>query len=237
MINLYQNISIILELEAFTPVIRALFAGFHFDLEEVVDGHVYCGKAQSDPDPTWSDIRRHMGALRLHFGLESPTVDVESNREHLLALAIHFGTHKDPDLLQILENWDFSGPIYPSALHFFATRFDDGHGLKAMKFQVLPKRHGGRHLEYENYREYHGRNIWITDRSNTPVVLGPVVDAALDEGDFDKAAHRLFAQIDRQLNGVFDPSIRSTLRTKLVDQLIGQIKHPSNNPKPNDRAS
>lgn len=226
--NNERQISGVLVVQKLTPVISTLFSGFQLDLTRLPNGHLYFSKSAKAADLLWSELHRHLRSLIRQMGLTPKLNSVGSIWEYLLALATHFDTHRDPELLNTLTNLNFDGQVHPSALFFFATRFNDGHGLRAMKFQDVAPVNYQDHLECYDYREYHGRNIWISDRLNTPGLVGHQIDAALDHGDLDKAAHRLFAQIEHQLNGVFKLSVRNSLRAKIAEHLLSELNEISN---------
>ena len=233
MTNCYYDGTGVLVLEAVTPVIEALFGGFELDPTTPGNGEAYIARIAESNDPRWDDIFELLEDVARDLGLALPDEGGEdSNHELLRTLAAHFGVAHEPSFIGIIEHTDFDEQADLAVLFDLARAFDDGHGLKAIKFEGCWHCSKPRLFEFGGAGSYDGRHVSFSNSSSMPLQLGTDVDAALEARDPQKAADRLMQEIDGLLNGVLDDETRQVLRAKLGQSLSAPAGDPENVPVP-----
>lgn len=210
----------VLVLDKVTPVITALFGDFSLDERYPGNGEVYIARMSECADPQWDDIEENLEKLCDELGLSLPDGADDSVKEYLYVLASHFGADQDVELLHLIEHSDFDDNADLSVLFDIARRFNDGHGLRAMKIEGCWHCSKPRLFEFGGQGEFHGRHIAVTGSSTTPLQLGEEVDNALEAGDLNNAAESVLKQINKLLAGVSNASFRETLRSKIGASLM-----------------
>lgn len=217
MANAYYDLTGVLQLQHVTPVIGALFGPFRLEKDYPGGGEVYIAKI-AENEPSWDDIQENLGVLVAELGL-SLSSDAEGNvADHLRILASHFGMDQDPGMLRIIEGID-ECDVDLGVLFGIARRFNDGHGLKAMKIEGCWHCDKPRLFHFGGNGEYYGEHIYVGESSITALHLGADVDEALGAGDLSKASERLLREVNTLLNGVKDEVVRASLRAKLSEGL------------------
>ena len=146
MIHRYFLATGIMTLERLTPVIDALFGGFNLNAEPP-------DSASVPAFPTWSYVLTQLRELVRQLAIDPPHGALDDMRSVLLLLATHFGCLDDPAIVHLIETHRFERDADLDTLYVFANRFDDGHGLKVIKFNAGPYQgdlaHSAAHLANE----------------------------------------------------------------------------------------
>lgn len=233
MANSYYDCTGVLVLGKVTPVIEALFGAFNLKESESGNGEVSFAKISESDDLTWDDLLDNFEELIEQLALPGPDVGFDTVGEYLDILANHFGAAEDKFILDLIGKLDFEDNPDLATLFAIAARFDDGHGIKAMKLEGCW--HSDRHslFAFGGDGEYHSQNFRYSVSSSRARELGEAVDAALVDNDLDTAASRLMNEVEGMLKSVTDETIRDQLTAKL-GQLIS--KKVSNDVLSNDKA-
>lgn len=216
MANNYYDATGVLVLHQVTPVIRALFGGFNLDETIPGDGMVYIASQSEECEPTWDDIRDKLEALAATF---SPVESEMPIRELLYHLAQHFNVREDSALLKLIDECDFDNYADLATLFALALRFDDRHGLSAMKIEGCWHSSKPRLFEFGGDGLYEGREYSYSVQSSEALELGATIDQAIQTGNLDAATDRLMQKIDHLLSGVTQPELANRLRGRLCARL------------------
>lgn len=135
MSNNYYDATGVLVLDRITPVITALFGGFNLDETYPGDGETYIARTSEGSDPQWDDIRDNLVELAYQLGRPFPEDEEPSIQSYLRLLAKHFSAESDPQLDHLLRAHRFEDGAELDTLFVVARCFDDGHGLRAIRFE------------------------------------------------------------------------------------------------------
>ncbi|QWE98138.1 MULTISPECIES: hypothetical protein [unclassified Cupriavidus] len=220
MANTYSTSTGVLILDKVTPMIMALFGAFALDPTTPGNGEVYIASTPED-EPHWGKVNDRVAALRSDLGVELPDDTSEGIAMELFALAEHFGIN-DPGLFQLLDHHEFTEDEDADLQVLFdlAQWFDDGHGLKAIKFEGSWRCDKPQLFEFGGAGDFIGRHISVRSSSATAIVLGAELDAAIEIGNLDGVATRFVTQINGILAGLTDGAIADRVRVKLGRSLV-----------------
>jgi hypothetical protein len=220
MANNYFDATGVLILDRVTPVISALFGGFHLDGTYPGNGAAYIARLSESNDPQWDDVFEGLVNLAEALGKSLPAGDEFTIEDCLHALANHFQAEEDEALEYLIEHHSFEDSADLAALFLIATCFNDGHGLKAIKFEAAWYCSKPRLYEFGGQGTYISQEIVLYSGSSRAVDFGEELHAALLRGNLDEAADKLAADIGNVLSGITDDTTRSTLREKLARKLL-----------------
>lgn len=202
-----------------TPVIKALFSGFNLDESDPGEdgGEVYIAVISEKSDPDWDSIREALAELTEEMGL-TPTEGVDDGFDgRLHALCAHFGDQDDELVGEIngFEDSAWVGDVFR-----IAQKLNDGHGLKAVKFE------GAWHCSKPRLFEFGGNGLFLSNEchldisSSTALTVGVALQAALDGNDIDKATDLVFTQAKLLLNGIRDEIKSKAVAQKLAGMVV-----------------
>mgnify|MGYP001361174672 FL=1 len=147
-------------------------------------------------------------------------------------MAKHFQAEENEDLENIIAHHSFEGCADLDALFLIATCFDDGHGLKAIKFE------GAYHCSRPVLFEFGGeggfisREIVLYRASSRALELGHGLREALLQGNLDRATDQLASEVTQILCGISDDAVSQALRQKVAHKLLGAHHASCSSPAP-----
>lgn len=219
MANCYYDATGVLCLKTLTPVIKALFGPFNLD-ESSPGGEVYIANIAEDSNTSWDAVLENLTDLAAELKLTPPEDAEGSIEEYLHLLAKHFGADQDEALGNLIEHHDFDNDADLEELFIIAQRFNDGHGLHAIKYEGCWHCSKPRLFEFGGHGSFIGTHCRLNQSSTHAVTLGAELEDALEAGDLDKSAELILTEIDRLLNGLSKEDVREALRVKVSRQLI-----------------
>ena len=167
MSNNYYDATGVLVLDRITPVITALFGGFNLDATYPGDGETYIARISEGNDPQWDDIRDNLVELAYQLGRPFPEDEEPSIQSYLRLLAKHFSAEGDPQLEHLLKAHRFEGDAELETLFIVARCLDDGHGLRAIRFE------GCWHSDRPRLFEFGGDGMFISRERHRLQQLDP----------------------------------------------------------------
>jgi len=123
----------VLTADRMTPVLAALFDGFALKT-------VRAELTSISSPPTWTSVLEQLRSVVRNLAIDPPEGALDSIPSVLLLLAAHFRCLDDPALVRLIETHRFERDVDLDTLFTIAKRFDDGHGLKALRFDAGPYR-------------------------------------------------------------------------------------------------
>ena len=234
MANNYYDATGVLILDQVTPVITALFGAFNLDQTYPGNGEVYIARISETNDPQWDDVLEGLTDLANALKCPLPAGYEVSIEGYLRNLVKHFHAEDNEDLENLIQHHPFEDGADLAALFLIATCFDDGHGLKAIKFESAWHCSKPRLFEFGGEGIFISREIVLYGASSRALELGHDLHGALLQGSLDEAADRLALETLNVLSGISDDVKRQTLRQKLARKLLGE-HNPSRGDSPTDR--
>lgn len=219
MANNYYDATGVLVLDQVTPVITALFGGMKLDTSYPGDGQVYVAQIAEDSGAHWDDVREDLVSLAQSLGLSVPGVDVPTMDDVLTVLSGHFGTDQDEDLQYLIEHHRFEDDADLNAQFLIATRFDDGHGLKEIRFEGCWYCSKPRLFNFGGDSSFISREFTIFGDSGQVLDVGNRIRQALLIQDLETAANEFFREARRMLDGIGDETQRRHLQHRLSELL------------------
>lgn len=228
MANNYIESTGVLVLDKVTPVIKALFGAFNLDPDYPGNGLAYISKP-SESFVGWGDITKSLKTLCADLGVEAGH---ENSREEfpviLGALENHFhvsGAPSNTDLKNLIEhhNFDFDAEVEvdKDTLFFLASKFDDGHGLSAIKEEGCYYCDKLRLGEQGGWGSYIGKHF-SCHISSQNAEAGAEIDAALSKDNLPEAARILAKNMRDMLGGINGADTREQVRSMLVAILASE---------------
>jgi hypothetical protein len=135
MANTYYDATGVLVLDKVTPVIAALFGGYRLDESYPGKGEVYIARISEENMPSWDEVFENLKDFAADLSISISERDTENIRSLLKLLSGHFNAVDDEELCHRIEHDDFDDDTDLETLFIIATRFDDGHRLKAIKWE------------------------------------------------------------------------------------------------------
>lgn len=221
MANNYYDATGVLILDRVTPVITALFGTFQLDEAYPGNGEAYISRISESNDPRWDDVLE--GLVDLANALEHPLpVGYEVSVEgYLRALAKHFQAEDNEELENLIAHHSFEDGADLDALFLIATCFDDGHGLKAIKFEGAWHCSKPRLFEFGGDGAFISREVELYRASSRALELGHGLREALLQCNLDSATDQLASELTQILSGISDDAVRQELRQKVAHKLLG----------------
>lgn len=218
--NNYYDATGVLVLDKVTPVISALFGGFKLDASYPGNGEAYIARISEANKPSWDEVFENLKDLAESLSLSCSERDTESISAILQLLSRHFNAVDDEALRQLIEHRDFRDTdVGLDTLFVIATRFDDGHGLQAIKWEGAWHCSRPRLFEFAGNGLYISKSVYTHSNSSQALLLGADLHAAIRDGNLNQAAIRLAKEVASLLASVTDEAICRTLRRKLTDFL------------------
>lgn len=204
-----------------TPIINAFF-GAMLGEEPPVTGDVREDVLRQSTEniepPTWDSILEALTEI-VRNDLECP--EEATLADCLRVLMDKHGRHDQwlIDLLPNCEGEDDSTADF--ALCFdLASVFDDGHGLVSMSMEVAYTCSRLIHGQFGGSGEYVSKNVCSYGGSNSPIIRGEQMNAAIAKSDGDALQKVVFEAVDAIVR-----EIRSDdLRKVVCNQLIGHLQ-------------
>jgi hypothetical protein len=225
MSNSYYTATGILILDKITPVIRALFEGYRMDESNPGDGAIYIARIAEENDPSWQEISWNLYDLAADLSIALAESDSQNTGVLLQALSPHFHATDDAALRQLIENDDFEDAVSLAALFTIATCFDDGHGLKAIKWEGSWDCSRPELFAFGGNGLYLSKSVAMNSDSTQALTLGEKLHAALVAGNWEQAAAHLESEVSEWLGGIRDESLRATVR-RCLSTLLSEDGRP-----------
>lgn len=227
MANNYYDATGVLVLRAVTPVITALFGGFNLDASYPGDGEAYIARISEDTNPSWDEVFDCLKNLADTLSIpltESETGDI---RAVLKRLSEHFNCAHDAALGHFINQHPFDDEeIDLDSLFTLATRFDDGHGLTAIRWEGAWHCSKPRLFEFGGDGFYLSRDVFVHSDSSQALSLGPALYAALYCGNLDQVASLFKDEVCQLTAGLRDHATRRKVRLTLAELLLQQNRSP-----------
>lgn len=221
MANSYYDCTGALVLGKVTPVIKALFGAFNLEEGEPGSDEVSIAKISESDSLTWDDLLDNFDELISQLAIQVPDQPYQTVPEYLTILAERFGAADDKFIKDLIQRDDFEDDPSLATLFALADRFEDGHGMKAMKLEGCWRSDRPSLFAFGGDGAYHSRHFRHSVSSSDARELGEAMDAALANHDLDAAAGRIMKEVDSILKSVTDARLRDELTAKLAS-LMGQ---------------
>jgi hypothetical protein len=210
----------VLLLNKVTPVIEALFQPLKLDPKFPGSGQALIATDSKDGDPSWSDVHRNLPALAASLSLETRHLAESDLPSAFRLLAAHFGVDNDPVIADLFKSYSFDGSVDLETLFRLAYRFDDGHGLTALKLSASRYANGQELFPFGGTGFFISEELFAMSNSDDALSLGEDLYAAIRSDDLDKGAARIADAVQSILNSISDPAIRKALHWRLADLLL-----------------
>ena len=210
----------VLVLDKVTPVIAAFFAPFNLDHSYPGSGEAFIEVTSTKGGPTWQDVYRHLPPLLETLSIDTRRLSEDDLPASLQLLAAHFDANTDPTLTEIFQTYRFEGDVHLEMMFRVVRRFDDGHGLRAIKLNSA--RSGASRQPFA----FGGTGLFISDdfclntNSEDTLTLGEELSTAIQFDDLDLAAKRIARYAQSLLNCVAKPQTRRALHWRVADLLL-----------------
>lgn len=203
-----------LVLEKVTPIIEALFSGLSLDKSYPGHGEAYITDINSE-DRGWDSIRESLAEVSEAMKI-LPTSEVQDEHDgRLHALFVHFGD-KSGELFKEVAGYEGSESASISELYRIAQVLNDGHGLKAIKFESAYHCSKPRLFEFGGSGLYLSNECTLDSSSNAALMLGVDLRNALEANDLNRAAQLVCAQTKLILNGIHDAKKSEGVAKELI---------------------
>ncbi|ASD11638.1 hypothetical protein [Pseudomonas aeruginosa] len=219
MANNYYDATGVLVLNKVTPVITALFGGMKLDPSYPGNGQVYIALISEESGGHWHDVRDKLIELAQSLGLFTTSEGAPSMDDVLDVLARHFGADQDEELQHLIEYHSFEDDVDLSALFVIATRLDDGHGLKEIRFEGCWHCSKPRLFNFGGDGCFISREFSVFGASGHVLYVGNRIRQALLIQELESAANELLAETRRLISGVGDEAQREQLQHRLAEML------------------
>lgn len=231
MANNYYTATGVLVLDKVTPVIRALFGGYRMDESYPGNGEVYIARIAEENDPSWDAIYENLQELAAELSLAVPESDDDTDETPvgalLKVLSAHFHTTDNVALRQLIEGDDFDEDVSLEVLLTIATCFEDGHDLKAIKWEGSWNCSRPRLFEFGGHGQYLSKCISANSDSSHALELGENLHTAILYGNLDQAAVHLKNEVLGLLGDIRDDSLRGPIRRRLAKLLLQEGHEPT----------
>lgn len=206
-----------LVLNRVTPVITALFGGFGLNPSSPADIEPRVARP-----PTWDGILRSLATLAHDLSIRPSEGAFDNIPSVLLLLSAHFKCFNDAALVDLIENHCFEGQADLDTLFVIATRFDDGHGLTAIRLQ------GGLYCSTRRLFAFSGpatfiyADVFLRSESGDALALGDNFRAGTRDlaHGADRLAHELLALLGDLYTTIPDEVGRQSLRKRIAHMLV-----------------
>lgn len=220
--NFYDSTGV-LELNAVTPLIRALFKGFGLDEHHPGDGQVFISYMSENSTPSWQDILEELQELAESLGLDVPDDGEWFAGDYLKVIAKHYGADSDPILARLLSTHQFTDKAGLGTVYRIAERIDDGHGLKAMKIEGCWHSDRPRLFEFGGDCTYYSRQVKLESNTTRPIDFGAKMNAALVMGDVAAATAHVQAEFNNIVASIQDDQMRERVSDMLRVSMMQQL--------------
>ncbi len=220
MANNYYDATGVLLLDRVTPIIFALFGGYHLDESHPGDGAAYIARRSESNDLQWSAVKDELIGLatQLH-----PTLSIKEDVSFeavLEAFATHFGADKNEEFAHFVAHHRFEDSAELDALFRIATCFNDGHNLAAIQFE------GCWHCEKPRLFEFGGNGCFISceirlfGTSTHVLQLGEKLRNAILANSIDDATTLIAQETLDVLAGIKSEELRERLQRSVANYLL-----------------
>lgn len=221
MSNSYYDMTGVLCLKEVTPVIKALFSGLRLDPNYPGNGEVYFCQIAESNSQSWDDVMEELGSLAEALGIEVEAVEEEPDADRLLhALSKHFGAEKNEALNSLIEGSTFENDSDLDSLFVLAQAFDDGHGLKAIRYEGCWHEDKPRLWHFGGNGGLISQAVTIDGSSSGLLRMADEISAALERQDLQAATKALEQHVRYLLGGIDADAARAALKHNLAKRLL-----------------
>jgi len=144
-------------LDKVTPVIAALFGGYSMDESYPRQGRGFnIARISEENTALLDEVFENLKDFAAGLSISISERDTENIRTLLKLLSGHFNGSRRRELCNRLEHDDFDDDTDLGTLFIIATRFDDGHRLKAIKLE------GAWHCSRPRLFEFGGDGVYLS---------------------------------------------------------------------------
>lgn len=221
MSNSYYDMTGVLCLKEVTPVIKALFGGLCLDPNYPGNGEVYFCQIAESNSQSWDDVMEELDSLAEALGIEVDAGGEAPRADSLLhALAKHFGAADNEALHSLIEGSTFDEDSDIDALFVLALAFNDGHGLKAIRYEGCWHEDKPRLWHFGGNGGLISEAVTIDGSSSGLLRMADTVAAALEKQDVQGATKALEQHVLYLLGGIHIDATRSAMRHSLAKRLL-----------------
>ncbi len=221
MSNSYYDMTGVLCLKEVTPIIKALFGGFNLDAAYPGNGEVYFCKITDSNSQSWDDVLEELESLAQTLGIEVEVEGDEPEADRLLhALAKHFGAAENEVLQSLIEGSTFEDESDLDSLFVLAQAFNDGHGLKAIRYEGCWREDKPRLWHFGGNGGLISQAVSIDGSSSGLLRMADEIAAALEKHDLQAATSALEQHVRYLLGGLDADATRAALRHNLAKRLL-----------------
>lgn len=221
MSNSYYDMTGVLRLKKVTPIIKALFGGLCLDPDHPGDGEVYFCQISESNSQSWDDVLDELDDVAQSLGIEVPSDDDEPEADRLLhALAKHFGATANEALQSLIEGSTFDNDSDLDSLFVLAQAFDDGHGLKSIRYEGCWHEDKPRLWHFGGNGGLISQSLTIDGSSSGVLRLADEMASALEGQDVQAATEALERHVRYLLGGIDTDATRAALKHNLAKRLL-----------------
>jgi hypothetical protein len=211
----------VLVLERVTPIITALFDGFHLNANYPGNGRAYIAFTGDGASQSWAHILGNLSSLGARRGI-LPREDPEP-KTLLLAWAKHFHAEQDKELQGLIEYCLFEKEADLDPLFLLATRFDDGHKLTAIEAEGCWYCNKLRLFGFSGDTCFYSREFCLDNDTGSFLSLAGSLHETLRKQDLGEAAGLIALETWRLLEGIVDEHVRDTVHRRVIEYLTADF--------------
>jgi hypothetical protein len=217
----YYDMTGVLCLKEVTPVIKALFGGLRLDPNYPGNGEVYFCRITDSNSQSWDDVMEKLDSLAESLGINVEDVEGEPEADRLLqALAKHFEAEKNEDLKSLIEGSTFEDDSDLDSLFVLAQAFNDGHGLKSIRYEGCWHEDKPRLWHFGGNSGLISQAVTIDGSSSGLLRMADEIAAALEKHDVQAATKSLEQHVRYLLGGIAIDATRTALKHTLAKRLL-----------------
>ena len=220
MANNYYDATGVLLLDRVTPIIVALFGGYHLDESHPGDGAAYIARRSESNDLQWSAVKDELIKLATQFNLTLGVEGDDSFEAVLEVFATHFGADKNEEFAHFVAHHRFQDSAELDALFRIATCFNDGHNLAAIQFEGCWYCEKPRLFEFGGSGTYISREVQLFGTSTHVLQLGEKLRNAILSNSIDDATRLISQETLDVLAGIKNGELREQLQHSVANDLL-----------------
>jgi hypothetical protein len=214
----YYQMTGVLTLERVTPVITALFDGFHLEADTLGKGRALISLKAGEYYPRWEKIVAELSRLAVDLGVLPRETEQTADLETVLSvLAVHFQVEQD--VQGRIEQALFADCADLDSLFALATRFNDGHQLTAIETNASWLYTVPRLFRFDADLSFLSGNVRLFEQSHRIRAVACALDAALQNGDVAEASRLVVRETVRLLDCIQDSQTREAVRRHFIGRL------------------
>ena len=216
----YYDATGVLMLDKVTPVITALFGAFDLDETYPGNGAVYIARISESNDPQWENVFEGLVDLTNKLSLQLPPGDEVTIESYLHLLARQFHAEDNDELENLIEHHSFEDGADLEALFLLARCFDDGHGLKAIRFEGAWHCSKPRLFEFGGDGCFLSREVRLFSTTTQALELAEGLRKAMLADAPKEAASLILQETLDLLSGIQDDKLRAKLQRYVAECLL-----------------